>query len=217
METEPVSEVARIESLSSYYDMLYDDNIATKVRGSALILQLVQNPANLEEIVGNEAVTTALARVLAEDRKKSIALTSNILEIFFCFSSISELHGILINNKIGHTTIQVVDLELKRYDHRMKEIDSLDDENVIQYLQKQEKLLFVCFYILLNLAEDPSLELRMTEKNIIKSLAVTLDRENPDPRFLDHLRLLVLAFLKRLSVVYENQNVCCSLAHFSLD
>lgn len=41
-------------------------------------------------------------------------------------------------------------------------------------VRKQDKLLFVGFYILLNLAEDMTVEKKMVKKQLIPSLAVTL-------------------------------------------
>ncbi len=58
-----------------------------------MILKLVQNPLNLEHFIDNETMLGALARVLQEDHKKSTRLVTNILEIYFCFSSFSQLHG----------------------------------------------------------------------------------------------------------------------------
>lgn len=43
-------------------------------------------------------------------------------------------------------------------------------------IRKQDKLLFVGFYILLNLAEDLSVEKKMVKKQLIPSLATTLGR-----------------------------------------
>lgn len=163
-----------------------------------------QDPSNLKSIVGNERLTGALSRVLAEERRKSTALVSNILEIFYCFSSISQLHPILVQNRIGQVTLNVIELELRRYQLKAREagpgagpgfgpaseagVDGaepgLDSEELVAILQQQEKLLFVCFYLLLNLAEDPSIEYRMKQRNIIRY--VRLDGFQPI-----HLAVLV--------------------------
>lgn len=47
-----IDEVANINDMDEYIELLYED-IADKVRGSALILQLARNPDNLEELLIN--------------------------------------------------------------------------------------------------------------------------------------------------------------------
>ena len=65
-------------------------------------------------------------------------------------------------------------------------------------LRKQDKLLFVGFYILLNLAEDLAVERKMVIRSLIPSLVTTLSR-----RF-DDLLILCVTFLKKLCTVGEN-------------
>jgi choline kinase len=63
----------------------------------------------------------------------------------------------------------------------------------------------VAFYLLLNLAEDLKVELKMRNKTIISQLIHALDRDNND------LLILVVSFLKKLSVFVENKNDMVSL------
>lgn len=58
----------------------------------------------------------------------------------------------------------------------------------------------VAFYLLLNLSEDTRTELKMRNKNIVHLLVKTLDREN------EELLVLVVSFLKKLSIFLENKN-----------
>jgi hypothetical protein len=115
-----------------------------------------------------------LYSVLNEDMKRSTVLVTNILEIFFCFSSFTQLHHILVNNKIGAATIKIIDMEIKRYEGKYTEDGKADKSIDIKKdparLEKQERLLFVCFYILLNLAEDTAIELKMKKQKIVSHL-----------------------------------------------
>ena len=45
-------EVANINDVDEYLELLYED-VAEKIRGSALLLQLSRNPDNLEELFQN--------------------------------------------------------------------------------------------------------------------------------------------------------------------
>lgn len=67
-------------------------------------------------------------------------------------------------------------------------------------VKKQEKVLFVAFHLLLNLAEDLQIERKMKNRQIIAQLISMLDRNNPD------LLFIVLNFLKKLSIFGENKN-----------
>lgn len=61
-------------------------------------------------------------------------------------------------------------------------------------MKKQEQLLRVLFYLLLNIAEDIKIEEKMAKKNIVEMLVKTLDRENIE------LLTLCVTFLKKLSI-----------------
>ena len=56
------------------------------------------------------------------------------------------------------------------------------------------------FYLLLNLAEDLKVEMKMKNKGVIKMLISTLNRDNFE------LLILVVSFLKKLSIFVENKN-----------
>lgn len=66
-------------------------------------------------------------------------------------------------------------------------------------------VLAVAFYLLLNLAEDIKVEMKMRNKGIIHMLVETLDRENFE------LLILVVSFLKKLSIFIENKKEMVSL------
>jgi hypothetical protein len=59
-----------------------------------------------------------------------------------------------------------VDLEIKRYEMRREEMTDDQMARITRYLAKQERLLYVCFYILLNLSEDTAIEFKMKQRNI---------------------------------------------------
>nr|XP_032814441.1 kinesin-associated protein 3 isoform X1 [Petromyzon marinus] len=211
-------EVANLNEVDQYVELLYED-IPEKVRSSALILQLARNPDNLDELQQNETALGALARVLREDWKRSVELSTNIVYIFFCFSSFSQFHGLITHYKIGALCMTIIDHELKRFHLWNEELnkkrkvaeddpenDSLRkdyEKNLKKYqglVAKQEQLLRVGFYLLLNLAEDTRTELKMRNKNIVHMLVRALDRDNPE------LLVILCSFLKKLSIFIENKN-----------
>ncbi|KAI0222323.1 Kinesin-associated protein 3 [Lamellibrachia satsuma] len=212
-----IDEVANINDIEEYLELLYDD-IPEKVRGTALILQLSRNPDNLEELFENETVVGALARVLREDWRKNTELATNIIYIFFCFSSFTQFHGVISHFKIGSLCMSIVEHEVKKHEMWIEELATkrkileankdvqqkkLYDKSMKQVnglLKKQEQLLRVSFYLLLNLAEDLKVEMKMKNKGVIKMLVLTLDRKNFE------LLILVVSFLKKLSIFVENKN-----------
>ncbi|XP_059618784.1 kinesin-associated protein 3 isoform X2 [Phlebotomus argentipes] len=295
-------EKASIRVIDTYVELLYDE-LPDKIRGSALILQLARNPDNLEELEKNEAVLCALSRVLREDWRKSLDLSTNIVYIFFCFSTYTHFHPVIVNHKIGSLCMDVIDYELKRYEQMKNDvemrksndgkaekqvvaqqstesadnIDLMNEErpkdmepprrripelkqrpksgnwssfhgslssvnplvrsrgmnnsyheflsNEVEcgvkaekdakvqkeelerlskqlriFAKKQEQLLRVAFYLLLNIAENVKLEEKIRKKMIIRMLVKVLDRQNID------LLILVVTFLKKLSIVKDNKD-----------
>uniref|UniRef100_A0A7G3APG4 Putative kinesin associated protein kap n=1 Tax=Lutzomyia longipalpis TaxID=7200 RepID=A0A7G3APG4_LUTLO len=295
-------EKASIRVIDTYVELLYDE-LPDKIRGSALILQLARNPDNLEELEKNEAVLCALSRVLREDWRKSLDLSTNIVYIFFCFSTYTHFHPVIVNHKIGSLCMDVIDYELKRYEQMKNDLemrknpdgksekpimaqqstesaDGLDlmneerpkdmepprrripelkqrpksgnwssfhgsmssvnplvksramnnsyheflsnevecgvkaekdaktakeeleklNKQLRIFAKKQEQLLRVAFYLLLNIAENVKLEEKMRKKMIIRMLVKVLERQNID------LLILVVTFLKKLSIVKDNKD-----------
>lgn len=74
-----------------------------------------------------------------------------------------------------------------------------EEKKLAVMVKKQEKVLFVAFHLLLNLAEDLQIERKMKNRQIISQLMAMLDRNNPD------LLFIVLNFLKKLSIFGENK------------
>lgn len=68
-------------------------------------------------------------------------------------------------------------------------------------LKKQDRVLFAGFYILLNLAEDFTMERKMVKKDLIQFLIEMLSRRGAD------LLILSVTFLKKLSIFAENKDI----------
>ena len=67
-------------------------------------------------------------------------------------------------------------------------------------IRKQNNFLRIVFYFLLNLSEDLKVEQKMVNKGVIGLLIKTLERDSQE------LLLVVVTFLKKLSVYLENKN-----------
>ncbi|XP_026323030.1 kinesin-associated protein 3 isoform X2 [Hyposmocoma kahamanoa] len=266
----PVESVpaAVLNCVDDYVELLYDD-IPEKIKGSALILQLARNPDNLIELSRNEALLSALSRVLREEWKRSIELSTNIVYTFFCFSTYNEFHPVIIQYKIGSLCMDVIDYELKRYDQWKEKVEGKkpvltpdkseiprsripepkrrpksgtwavadvnlqksrslvssyhedlcnasdeclsknDEEQLKRKLKtlskRQEQLLRVAFYMLLNIADNIRVEEKMHKKDIVGLLIGAMERHsNID------LLILIMSFLQKLSIFVENKNSMAS-------
>lgn len=113
---------ASIRNIDEYIELLYEE-LPERIRGSAFILQLARNPDNLEELEKNEAVLSALSRVLREDWRKSLDLSTNIIYTFFCFSTYTHFHSVIVQYKIGSLCMDVIEHELKRYEQMKQDLD----------------------------------------------------------------------------------------------
>lgn len=66
-------------------------------------------------------------------------------------------------------------------------------------IAKQDKLLYISFTILLNMAEDFTIEKKMKKRNIVTHLVRMLERND------FNLLLVSLLFLRKLSIISENK------------
>jgi len=78
-----------------------------------------------------ETVVSALARVLRDDWKKSSELATNIVYIFFCFSSFTQFHPVILHFKIGALSMMIVEHELKKYDLWKEELDKKKKADIL--------------------------------------------------------------------------------------
>lgn len=186
------------------------------------LLYLCFSNENMEYMLEHETLFGTISRTLRDDFKKSLELTLYLLNIFQAYSNFAQFHEFLLTNQIGDTTMRIVEHEIKRYVVRVKEFkQKMDDLQAAQghpqydelvtiikkeekktslMIRKQEKVLFVAFHLLLNLAEDLQIERKMKNRQIIGLLLSMLDRNNPD------LLFIVLNFLKKLSIFGDNKN-----------
>ena len=226
--TAGAEETANINELEDYIELLYED-VASKVRGSGLILQLSRNPDNLDELSQNETLLGALSRVLREEWRSSIDLTTNIIYVFFCFSTFSQFHSVIMNFKIGSQVLDILQYEVHRHTQwsadiarRQKQLESMRvsreadqlereraelntlDQKFQNFVLKQEQTLRVSIYLLLNLSEDVKVEEKMKRRGVVTLLVQLLARSN------DELLILVISFLKKLSLYAENKDAMVS-------
>lgn len=164
-----------------------------------------------------ETVLSALSRILREEWKSSTELTTNIVYTFFCFSSFTDFHDVISHHKVGAMCLQIMAQENKKHELWLDELSRKQNaveknaESKKEYeksykkyhnlLKKQDHLLRVGVYLLLNLAEDSKVELKMKNKNITELLVKLLDRKNTE------LLILVVSFLKKLSIFKENKDM----------
>ncbi|GMH56687.1 hypothetical protein TrLO_g4274 [Triparma laevis f. longispina] len=212
-EEEVVDLEVSLDKIDDYMEQLYggEDDLPDKIKGSASILQLCKSVGNLETLIQNMQLMSALSRVLADDYKRSSELSFNLVRVFLSFSNFMEMHSILANYKVGAMTMKVVELEIKRSDHRKDEreksiidgekISSSADRKDRTLSKRQDKLLFVALHLLINLAEDVSVEKKMAKKNMVKMLTQCLDRKSPD------CAMLVVTFLRKLSIFADNMKI----------
>ncbi|XP_049821994.1 kinesin-associated protein 3 isoform X10 [Aethina tumida] len=135
-------------------------------------------------------------------------------------ASMSEIPRSRIPEKVRPKSGNFTDTNMKAvmegsiYDDLTNSTDSLDDKKLTTeqrtkrfrtLVKKQEHLLRVAFYLLLNIAEDESVEEKMSKRNIVGLLVKALERSNED------LLILVVTFLKKLSIMQCNKDAMANL------
>jgi hypothetical protein len=183
----------------------------------------------------------ALARVLIEDGRRSMDLSAHLLTIFFCFSNFSTFHPLLTRHKIGDASIKSIARELDRSHVWHSELcspasssqgmdsskanvssgagtESADGRKFRALARKQDQLYFAATHLLLNLADDVTVEVKMIKRDIIAMLLeivhVQVERRklikskwvdgSADEGYHQELMTVVLSFLKKVSLYREN-------------
>jgi len=106
----------------------------TTFRISSQANSLRASVSNLFHNFCAETMVGALARVLREDWKHSTELATNIVYIFFCFSSFSQFHGVIAHFKIGSLCMLIVEHELRKYDLWLQELSTKKQTNILHRL-----------------------------------------------------------------------------------
>mmetsp|Transcript_29766 Transcript_29766/g.49787 ORF Transcript_29766/g.49787 Transcript_29766/m.49787 type:complete len:947 (-) Transcript_29766:278-3118(-) len=130
------------------------------------------------------------------------ALTMKVLDFEVKRSEIREAERQGREDEFEQELSRAKKTDLASYPTVLEKVRRKREKEAIKHratIRKQDKLLFVGFYILLNIAEDLSVERKMVKKQLIPSLAFTLNR-----RFED-LLILCVTFLKKLSTIGENK------------
>jgi len=216
----PVLPNADVRCLDDYQDKLYEDRMELKVHGAKSILRVCTEPRNLELLAEHDTLLGVLSRELRENSKKSFELSVAIVCTFLCFSHFSEFHSVLMQHQCGDVTMRVVEYESQRHQVRKEDMErriyrlqqlgdqatsedrkllAKDEKKFNIQLIRQNKLMHVCLMWLLNIAEDLATERKMVNRKMPLLLAQLLDRKHED------LLLVVLQFLKKLSVFEENK------------
>ena len=93
----------------------------------------------------------------------------------------------------------------KEYKTLKSELDK-DVKKLNKMINKQDKLLYIAFNILLNLAEDFKIERKMVKRKIVSLSIRMLERNNVD------LLLSILFSLKKMSIFAENKDQMVTLS-----
>ncbi|GAB4815647.1 hypothetical protein N2152v2_002693 [Parachlorella kessleri] len=204
-----------MDRLEEYIEALYKDDMATKVAASASIAQHFRESSNFSDLQLHPTLLQTLSRLLRDDYKHSSELCLNLVCIFFSLSHFLQFHPILVQNQIGSLTLEIMDLEMRRCEHweQREGLSAADicskqlhqemlnpkEQRLAGLLAQQEPLLYSCTYLLLNMAEDQTVEQKMLRKNLLSYLVVMLSRANVE------LLVLVTTFLRKLSIYEENK------------
>lgn len=195
---------ASINNVDEYIEMLYEET-AEKTRGTALILQLCRNSGNIQHLIENETLVGALARVLRDDWKKSFELATNIVSIFFTFSSYTQFQAVIAHYKMGALCMQIIEYELKRSSAWSAEAQ-VSDERAARKLnlaiRKQQQLIAACINLLMNLAEDVKVEFKMVNREIVALLSKCIIDKHSNTDLL----IAATQFLLKLSVFADNKD-----------
>jgi len=108
----------------SMIEMLYEEN-ESKLRVTKCVLEACVAGA-LPRLAANATLMGALSRVFAEEYKRSIKLTYDLVRIFLAFANYSGFHATLIEQRVGSKCCDVVAYEVRRLQHHRDEAAKLE-------------------------------------------------------------------------------------------
>ena len=104
---------ASIKSLRLYLDLLYGDTVNNKIQGSLMILELCKDVDNIDIIIEDQQLMSALSRTLLDHLETSNLVIFHISRICLALSSFNELQPLLTDLRIGGTIIKMVKKQLE--------------------------------------------------------------------------------------------------------
>jgi len=114
------SEKTRCNIVHVLQENLYEDDVKDKARAAICIASLFRQAQHLEPLLSHATLLPTLARVLRDDGKRSVDLCVGIQSVWLVLSNFSQFHQLLVENQVGVLTIDILDLEIKRTEHRVK-------------------------------------------------------------------------------------------------
>ncbi|KHN74989.1 Kinesin-associated protein 3 [Toxocara canis] len=158
-----------------------------------------------QQLTTSETLIGALSRVLRDDWKKSFELATNIVSIFSAFSSYTQFQSIVAHYKVGALCMQIIEYELKRSSAWSAEVGVSDERTARKLnlaIRKQQQLIASCVNLLMNLADDVKVELKMVHRDIVLLLSkcITDKEANVD------LLIAAVQFLLKLSIFADNRD-----------
>ena len=102
---------------------LYEDDVKDKAKAASCIATLFKQAQHLEPLLSHATLLPTLARVLRDDGKRSVELCIAIQSVWLVLSNFSQFHQLLIDNQVGVLTLEVLDLEIRRTEHRVLVFD----------------------------------------------------------------------------------------------
>lgn len=126
---------------------------------------------------------------------QSMSMTSSLLRSHTLNNS---YHDRLSTSMLSPTSDNADDLQSDP--KRTKDEFERRNKQLRVFAKKQEQLIRVAFYLLLNIAENTAFEEKMCRKSIVRMLIKSLDRQSIE------LLVLVVTFLKKLSIIRDNKD-----------
>jgi hypothetical protein len=159
--------------LESNLELLYGDE-NEKQKALANILKLCMETRNLDLVVNDHSLMSALSRVLSDQASNSRNIVYGVVKIFLSLADFEDFHDIITKYRIGVLVVGAIHLEVRRTDQI--ESDSLQKSVDWQRngLIINENILFICFQILYRITDNEHVLLKVLRKKIAPMLCNAL-------------------------------------------
>jgi len=196
------------EAMDESLELIYG-SVEEKLKGIKKVISCCHHLESLELFIRNHQLMSALSRLFGEDSDLPTDLSFTIGKLFYAFSTDEKYHETLSSYRVGALAFGVVELELKRALHR-KKVDILKEDEVnlpaafsfrqYSFSKKQERVIFVCLGILVNLASDFVVLEKMMKKSLVSLLRSCLQQKSKQSVY------MTLCLLRKSTIFDETAN-----------
>lgn len=186
--------VACVSKIPLYLNCLYDACIDQKIFGAGKILELCVDIENVNDIVTNHQLMSAIVRILNDcSEKANDVLCFHLVRILMCLSDFDEFHIMLSQLLVGSSIMNMINRHLIY----LKKVGRPGEHEC----KNDELCIYSALILLRNLSSNTEIERKMVGKGLLEMLSKCLEIYGKNSVQVSEV---ILEFLLKLTIVEAN-------------